>query len=115
MFQIISRFKRLTIVSNIILLAIAFCVSLSSQAFAAGGTTITAVMHSDLRIIDPGFTTAYITRDHGYMVYDTLLATDANLRVQPQMADWKVSDDKLTYTFTLRDGLKWHDGAPVTA
>ena len=31
------------------------------------------------------------------------------------MADWKVSDDKLTYTFTLRDGLKWHDGTPVTA
>jgi peptide/nickel transport system substrate-binding protein len=31
------------------------------------------------------------------------------------MAEWKVSDDKLTYTFTLRDGLKWHDGAPVTA
>ena len=72
-------------------------------------------MHSDLRIIDPGFTTAYITRDHGYMVYDTLLATDSSFKVQPQMADWKVSDDKLTYTFTLRDGLKWHDGAPVTA
>jgi peptide/nickel transport system substrate-binding protein len=81
----------------------------------ADAKTITAVMHSDLRIIDPGFTTAYITRDHGYMVYDTLLATDANFKIQPQMADWKVSDDKLTYTFTLRDGLKWHDGAPVTA
>jgi peptide/nickel transport system substrate-binding protein len=77
--------------------------------------TITAVMHSDLRVIDPGFTTAYITRDHGYMVYDTLLATDSSFKVQPQMAEWKVSDDKLTYTFTLRDGLKWHDGAPVTA
>jgi peptide/nickel transport system substrate-binding protein len=87
---------------------------LTSQAFAAG-KTITAVMHSDLRIIDPGFTTAYITRDHGYMVYDTLLATDSSFRIQPQMADWKISDDKLTYTFTLRDGLKWHDGAPVTA
>jgi peptide/nickel transport system substrate-binding protein len=49
------------------------------------------------------------------MVYDTLIATDANFKIQPQMADWKVSDDKLTYTFTLRDGLKWHDGAPVTA
>ena len=49
------------------------------------------------------------------MVYDTLLATDSNFKIQPQMADWKVSDDKLTYTFTLRDGLKWHDGAPVTA
>jgi peptide/nickel transport system substrate-binding protein len=77
--------------------------------------TITAVMHSDLRVIDPGFTTAYITRDHGYMVYDTLLAEDSNFKIQPQMADWKVSDDRLTYTFTLRDGLKWHDGAPVTA
>jgi len=77
--------------------------------------TLTAVMHSDLRILDPGFTGAYITRDHGYMVYDTLLATDSNFKIQPQMADWKVSDDKLTYTFTLRDGLKWHDGSPVTA
>src|SRR5215472_18700487 len=84
-------------------------------AAAAGKKTITAVMHSDLRVIDPGFTTAYITRDHGYMVYDTLLAEDSNFRIQPQMAEWKVSDDKLIYTFTLRDGLKWHDGTPVTA
>jgi peptide/nickel transport system substrate-binding protein len=82
---------------------------------AAAGKTISAVMHSDLRVLDPIFTPAYITRDHGYMVYDTLLATDANFKIQPQMADWKVSDDKLTYTFTLRDGLKWHDGTPVTA
>jgi peptide/nickel transport system substrate-binding protein len=88
--------------------------ALAPQAHAAS-KTVTAVMHSDLRIIDPGFTTAYITRDHGYMVYDTLLATDSNFKVQPQMADWKISDDKLTYTFTLRDDLKWHDGAPVTA
>ena len=87
---------------------------MSPQAIAAG-KTITAVMHSDLRVIDPGLTTAYITRDHGYMVYDTLVATDANFKIQPQMAEWKVSDDKLTYTFTLRDGLKWHDGKPVTA
>ena len=93
---------------------LALSAAATSQAFAAG-KTITAVMHSDLRVIDPGFTTAYITRDHGYMVYDTLLATDANFKIQPQMADWKVSDDKLTYTFTLRDGLKWHDGSPVTA
>ena len=95
--------------------ALAFASVLPPQASAATGKTITAVMHSDLRIIDPGFTTAYITRDHGYMVYDTLLATDSSFKVQPQMADWKVSGDKLTYTFTLRDGLKWHDGAPVTA
>src|SRR5882757_8132086 len=89
--------------------------AMSTSPALAAGKTITAVMHSDLRIIDPIFTTAYITRDHGYMVYDTLLATDSHFKIQPQMADWKVSDDKLTYTFTLRDGLKWHDGAPVTA
>ena len=77
--------------------------------------TLSVVMHSDLRIIDPIYTTAYIARDHGYMVYDTLLATDSHQQIRPQMADWKISDDKLTYTFTLRDGLKWHDGQPVTA
>src|SRR6267143_770694 len=110
----ISRWKRPTIASSVALAALALVAALTSQAIAAG-KTITAVMHSDLRIIDPGFTTAYITRDHGYMVYDTLLATDSNFKIQPQMADWKISDDKLTYTFTLRDGLKWHDGAPVTA
>jgi peptide/nickel transport system substrate-binding protein len=89
--------------------------ALALAAIPASAKTLTAVMHSDPRVIDPGFTTAYITRDHGYMVYDTLLAEDSNFKIQPQMADWKVSDDRLTYTFTLRDGLKWHDGTPVTA
>jgi peptide/nickel transport system substrate-binding protein len=79
-------------------------------------TTVKVVMLSDLKILDPMWTTAYIVRDHGYMIYDTLLAVDAKLRVQPQMADsWNVSDDKLIYTFVLRDGLKFHDGQPVTA
>src|ERR1700694_4821081 len=93
--------------------ALALSSALPSQAFAAG-KTITAVMHADLRT--PGMmTTAYIVRDFGYMIFDTLAAEDAHFKIQPQMAEWKVSDDKLTYTFTLRDGLKWHDGAPVTA
>lgn len=90
-------------------------VMLASPAFAQKTKTLTAVMHSDLRVIDPIITTAYISRDHGYMVYDTLLAMDSSFKIQPQMAEYKISDDKLTYTFTLRDGLKWHDGAPVTA
>lgn len=77
--------------------------------------TITAVMHSGLRVLDPIITTAHITRNHGYMVYDVLVAVDENFAPQPQMADWTISDDNLTYTFTLRDGLKFHDGAPVTA
>src|ERR1700712_2011223 len=110
----ISRWKRHAFASNVTLSGLALAAALALSA-PADAKTITAVMHSDLRIIDPGFTTAYITRDHGYMVYDTLLATDSSFKIQPQMAEWKVSDDKLTYTFTLRDGLKWHDGPPVTA
>jgi peptide/nickel transport system substrate-binding protein len=111
--KIVSKFVS-KFASNITLAALALAAALSASSLA-DAKTITAVMHSDLRVIDPGITTAYITRDHGYMVYDTLLAEDANFKIQPQMAEWKVSDDKLTYTLTLRDGLKWHDGAPVTA
>lgn len=81
---------------------------------AAKAQTITAVMQSGLRVMDPVVSTSFLTRDHGYMIYDTLAGTDANFKIQPQMADWKISDDGLVYTFTLRDGLKWHDGTPVT-
>jgi peptide/nickel transport system substrate-binding protein len=74
------------------------------------------VPHADLAIIDPHWTGVYITRNYGYMVYDTLFALDDKYRPQPQMVEsWTASDDKLTYTFTLRSGLKWHDGAKVRA
>src|SRR6187402_3379987 len=79
-------------------------------------STLRAVMHSDLKILDPIWTTAYITRDHGYMIWDTLFATDANLQIKPQMVDkHTVSRDGMKYSFTLRDGLRFHDGTPVTA
>jgi len=86
-----------------------------SPAFAQDEeVTITAVMHSGLRVLDPVITTAHITRNHGYMIYDVLTAVDENFAPQPQMADWEISEDGLVYTFTLRDGLTFHDGAPVT-
>src|SRR5260370_38282350 len=69
---------------------------------------------ADLRILDPIWTTADITRDYAYMGYDTLFALDGQAKPQPQMVEtWTASDDRLTYDFTLRDGLRWHDGAPV--
>lgn len=77
--------------------------------------TLTAVMSGNLKALDPSISTAQITRTHGFMVYDTLLGMDAEYQPKPQMADYTVSDDKLTYSFQLRDGLKWHDGTPVTA
>ena len=83
---------------------------------AQAETILRTVNHSDLKILDPVWTSAYIVRNHAYMIYDTLFALDGNLEVKPQMVDkWTVSDDKLTWTFTLRDGLEFHDGAPVTA
>src|SRR5258708_3148711 len=78
--------------------------------------TIRAVMQGDLRSLDPIWTTANITAYHGAMIYDTLFAIDEQMRAQPQMVGkWGLSDDKLTYTFELRDGLKFSDGAAVTA
>ena len=78
--------------------------------------TLKAVMTTPARIIDPIFTTAYAARNHGYMVFDTLFALDEKFEPQPQMVkEWSLSPDKLTYTFTLRDGLKFTDGAPVTS
>ena len=100
----------------------AFAVALAAGvAGLTGGVgaqaqTIKAVMHSDVKILDPIWTTAYIQRNFGYMVWDTLFAFDEKFEVKPQMVDkWTVSDDKLTWTFTLRDGLEWSNGTPVTS
>ncbi|HEY4167790.1 MAG TPA: ABC transporter substrate-binding protein [Reyranella sp.] len=82
----------------------------------ASAQTLKAVMESDVKVLDPIWSGAYITRNYGYMVYDTLFSMDEKFEVKPQMVDtWKTSDDGLTWTFTLRDGLEWHDGKPVTA
>ena len=82
----------------------------------ARGSVLRVIPHADLKNIDPIWTTAYISRNHGYMVYDTLFAMDKDLKAQPQMVDkWEASSDGKTYTFVLRDGLSWHDGKPVTA
>jgi peptide/nickel transport system substrate-binding protein len=82
----------------------------------AQGKTLRVVMHSDLKILDPIWTTAYIVRNHGYMIYDTLFAADEKGETKLQMLDkYEVSADQLTHTFTLRDGLLWHDDKPVTA
>jgi peptide/nickel transport system substrate-binding protein len=73
------------------------------------------VPHSNLNILDPIWTTQYMARNHGYMVYDTLFGTDEKSRIQPQMVDkWTVSPDQRLWSFTLRDGLEFHDGKPVT-
>src|ERR1700736_623488 len=76
--------------------------------------TLPFVAHADLKVLDPVWTTAIITRNHSYLVYDTLFGTDENLQIKPQMVDRvTVSPEGMKYTFTLREGLRWHDGQPV--
>jgi peptide/nickel transport system substrate-binding protein len=96
--------------------AAAVTAALALPQTASAQKTLRVVMHSDLKIIDPIWTTAYIVRNHGYMIYDTLFAMDEKGEIKPQMLEkYELSADKLTYTMTLRDGLEWHDGKPVTS
>ena len=88
----------------------------TTKARAADGKVLRFVQIGNMTILDPIWTTAYVTRTHGYFIYDTLFSMDANNEVKPQMVDkYDVSADKMLWTFTLRDGLAWHDGSPVTA
>src|ERR1700754_839974 len=101
--------------SSLLSLVLPFAMAVAGPA-AHAQSTLRIVMHSDLKIIDPVFASAQIGRTHGYLVYDTLFALDADLNPRPQMVErHEVSADGLTYTFVLREGLAWHDGAPVTA
>jgi peptide/nickel transport system substrate-binding protein len=69
---------------------------------------------NDLTTLDPVVTFARPTRNHGYLVFDTLYGIDADWRTRPQMVEGhRVEDDGLTWTLILRDGLRFHDGTPV--
>lgn len=81
----------------------------------AQGTVLRVVPHSNLAVLDPIWTTAYMSRNHGYMIYDTLFGTDDKSQIKPQMIEsWTESGDHRLWTFKLRKGLEFHDGKPVT-
>jgi peptide/nickel transport system substrate-binding protein len=82
---------------------------------AAQQKVLRVVPHADLTLLDPMFASIVITREYGLMVYEQLFAWDSKLQPQPQMVSaWTTSPDQLTWRFTLRDGLKFHDGQQVT-
>ena len=98
------------VVAGALALAVPFAAPVQAQE-----KVLKAVMHGDVRVIDPVWTTQTIANIHGMLVYDTLFGNDAQMKPQPQMVGkYEISPDKLTYTFTLRDGLKFGDGTPVT-
>jgi peptide/nickel transport system substrate-binding protein len=80
----------------------------------AADKVLRVVPHADLKVLEHT-NTATITLMHGHMIYDTLFSWDSQLRPKPQMVEsYQVSADRLVYTFTLRPGLTFHDGQPVT-
>ncbi len=90
---------------------------IAAPALAKGDArTLRFAPRSDLAILDPLWTSALITRNHAYMVYDTLFGVDAAFQPSPQMlAGTSVADDGLTWRLTLREGQTWHDGERVLA
>ena len=85
-------------------------------AAAQGARVLKFIPQADLAVLDPIWTTAYVTRNHGFMVFDTLYGSDAQFRAQPQMVQGAVTEsDGRVWRLTLRDGLKFHDGTPVLA
>ncbi len=77
--------------------------------------TLRAVVHANLQILDPVWTTAFITGRHSYLIYDTLYAMNSRFEPQPQMAEGhEILENGLLYRIKLRQGLRFHDGAPVT-
>jgi peptide/nickel transport system substrate-binding protein len=96
--------------------AAAFSPSMPSLAQPAGQRLMKMVPQANLTSLDPIWTTANITRNHGYMVYDNLYGMDQSFRPQPQLAEGHVvEDDGKRVIITLRQGPKFHDGTPVRA
>ena len=82
----------------------------------ANAQSVLRISWGSLKNLDPIWTTAGQTRYHAFLVYDFLFALDENNEIQPQLVgDYSISGDGLEYSFTLRDGLKFHNGQPVTA
>jgi peptide/nickel transport system substrate-binding protein len=76
--------------------------------------TLRFIPQANLTSLDPIWTTATVTTNHGYYIYDTLFSVDGRMQPQPQMAEGaEVSPDQLTWTIRLREGLRFHDNTPV--
>jgi peptide/nickel transport system substrate-binding protein len=87
-----------------------------SLARGAASNVLKFVPQADLSVLDPIWTTTYQTRDHGFLVFDTLFGTDADFRAQPQMAEGASTEDGgKTWRIKLRAGLAFHDGTKVLA
>ena len=97
-------------------LAASIAAAAALAAPAGAESVLRVVAHADLKNLDPIWTTAYISRNHGYMVYDTLFALDENSNRNPRWSRTGASAPMASSgPSDSAGGLVWHDGAPVTA
>ncbi len=89
---------------------------LAAPAVAQPARVLKFIPEGDTAVLDPIWTTATVTRNHAYLVFDTLYGQDAQFAMQPQMvAGHSVEQDGKLWRLTLREGLRFHDGEPVRA
>ena len=87
---------------------------LTRPAIAQPVATLRFIPQANLSVLDPIWTTATVTTNHAYYVFDTLFGATRALQPKPQMAEGHtVSDDGRVWRIRLRDGLWFHDGTPV--
>ncbi|ANG84421.1 ABC transporter substrate-binding protein [Microbacterium aurantiacum] len=85
-------------------------------ADSVDGDVLIAAIGGEPDQLDPQRTSSYFAFEVLENVFDTLVAPDENLEMQPALAEsWEVSDDQLTWTFDLRDGVTFHDGSEFTS
>ena len=91
------------------------------QAPALAGTpisggTIRAALTASAPTLDPHSGTHLAIREVGLHIFESLLTFDAKFQIVPQLAErWEASPDGKVYTFTLRKGVKFHNGREMTA
>jgi peptide/nickel transport system substrate-binding protein len=90
--------------------------ALPAIARAQSSKVLKFVPDADVVVFDPVVTPSWQTRDHAFLVYDTLFGVDNNFQPKPQMVEgYVVENGGLLWKLTLREGLKFHDGSPVLA
>lgn len=81
----------------------------------AKADTLRVIADADLKTIDPIVTTSGTTLIHSYIIYDKLFEFDETGTPRPALADKvDISADKKSFTITIREGLKFSDGSPIT-
>jgi peptide/nickel transport system substrate-binding protein len=101
-----NHLSRREVLGGVVAAAGAMALGAPSAHAQKRGQTVRFVAQADLKILDPVWTTAYITRNHGYLVYDTLFGTDENLQIQ-------AADGRSLHRVAGRYEVRWHDGQPV--